>query len=116
MNKSDYYLKSELLKYVKPSNLTIDIPHALNENSIEYGDYQLSTIHKVKGETYDAVLLIVKSKVQKAYKTMIKEFDKTGEKDQELRNIYVGITRPRKILILAVPSKDKEKWEELFFD
>lgn len=116
LHDSDYYLKDELLKNIKPSRLIIDIPYVFNENSIEYKDYQLSTIHKVKGETYDAVLLILKSKVQKAYKTMINEFIKTGKKDQELRNVYVGITRPRKILILAVPSKDKEKWEEIFVD
>ena len=33
---------------------------------------------------------------------------------EEIRNVYVGITRPRKILVLAVPSDDKDIWMEYF--
>lgn len=32
--------------------------------------------------------------------------------DEELRIVYVGLTRPRKILVIAVPSeRDKIVWE-----
>ena len=36
--------------------------------------------------------------------------------DEELRNIYVAITRPRKILVMAVPEEHEKMWYELFFD
>lgn len=70
----------------------------------------LGTIHKVKGKTFEAVLLILKS----GYKTKINEFIKNNDFNEELRNIYVAITRPRKILILATPTDEKE-WRSLFF-
>ncbi len=79
-------------------------------------DYNLSTIHKVKGETFEAVLLIIKKKSanNKNYKTMLNNNQKTKD-NEELRNIYVGITRPKKILVLAVPNDDKEYWDNYFF-
>ena len=30
--------------------------------------------------------------------------------EEELRNVYVGITRPRKMLMLAVPLEDVVAW------
>lgn len=76
--------------------------------------YNLSTIHKVKGETFEAVLLILKKKTPRRYYcTLLNNCEKTSN-SEELRNVYVGITRPRKILVLAVPSADIDIWESYF--
>lgn len=37
-------------------------------------------------------------------------------KDEDLRNVYVGVTRPRKILVIAVPKQDEKMWHELLLD
>jgi superfamily I DNA/RNA helicase len=77
--------------------------------------YSMGTIHSVKGETYDAILLFVKERCanNQKYKTILN--DKI-EECEELRNIYVAITRPRKVLVIAVPEKDKDIWEKKFYD
>jgi DNA helicase II / ATP-dependent DNA helicase PcrA len=78
--------------------------------------YLLSTIHKVKGETFEAVLLILKKGAMGPYyRTLLNDNKNTGD-NEELRNVYVGITRPKKVLVLAVPSNDKEVWDNYFSD
>lgn len=74
----------------------------------------ISTIHKVKGNSFDAILLILNSRTNKNYSTLINEFLEYGIFDEELRLIYVAITRPRKLLVLAVPNNDKKMWEDFF--
>jgi DNA helicase II / ATP-dependent DNA helicase PcrA len=66
----------------------------------------------VKGETFEAVLVILKRKGLGAYyKTLLQQ--KVSVRDsEELRIVYVGITRPRKLLMLAVPDLENESvWE-----
>lgn len=75
-------------------------------------EYRLGTIHSVKGETFEAVLVILKKKgLGKYYKTLLQQ--KVSIQDsEELRIVYVGITRPRKLLMLAVPDlENKSVWE-----
>jgi DNA helicase-2/ATP-dependent DNA helicase PcrA len=74
--------------------------------------YRLGTVYSVKGETFDAVLLILKSKgVGRAYKTLLNQNIPNSE-SEELRVAYVGMTRPRKLLMIAVPKiADKKAWE-----
>lgn len=84
------------------------------ENKLVDKTYSLSTIHKAKGKTFEAVLLILRQKTKgPRYTTLLKENKKTSD-EEELRNVYVGITRPRRILVLAVPLKDKEIWNNYF--
>jgi len=75
-------------------------------------NYRLGTVHSVKGETFDATLLILKTKgIGKAYKTILNQNISISE-SEELRIAYVGITRPRKILVIAVPNQEnKVAWE-----
>ena len=77
-------------------------------------EYRLGTVHSVKGETFDAVLLLLKQKGAKGkyYKTLLNNGTKTDE-SEELRIVYVAITRPRKLLMIAVPDKDISSWENL---
>jgi DNA helicase II / ATP-dependent DNA helicase PcrA len=85
----------------------------LNESkNVSDRNYRLGTVHSVKGETFDATLLILKTKgVGKAYKTILNNHISISD-SEELRIAYVGITRPRKILVIAVPNEDnKTVWE-----
>ena len=46
------------------------------------------------------------------YTTLLKEGNYTSE--EEIRNVYVAMTRPRKLLVLAVPNeKDKIAWKQV---
>jgi DNA helicase-2/ATP-dependent DNA helicase PcrA len=84
----------------------------LTENEkVTQRNYRLGTVHSVKGETFDATLLILKTRgIGKAYKTILNQ-DVSIKDSEELRIAYVGLTRPRKILILAVPDEpNREAW------
>lgn len=84
------------------------------ESRINKDNYTMGTVHSVKGETFEAVLLFVKKKGGNNYykKILISKI----EKNEELRILYVAITRPRKILIITVPEGDKDIWENRFFN
>ena len=75
--------------------------------------YYLGTVHSVKGETFEAVLLLLKKKgaLPKYYKTLLQNNEKPSE-NEELRVVYVGITRPRKVVWLAVPKNCSSFWHE----
>ncbi len=76
-------------------------------------NYHMGTVHSVKGETFDATLLILKTKgIGKAYKTILNEGVSISS-NEELRITYVGMTRARKILVIAVPNdENKRVWEQ----
>jgi superfamily I DNA/RNA helicase len=85
----------------------------LNENEIaERYNYRLGTVHGAKGETFEATLLILKKKgIGANYTTMLRKNIPISD-SEELRIAYVGLTRPKKILVLAVPDDDnKLAWE-----
>ncbi len=93
-------------------NLSFENLFGFNDIQNKY-NYNLSTVHKVKGETYEAVLLILKKRGAKGgfYKTLLNNNDLYHE---ELRTVYVGITRPKKVLVLAVPSEHHQDWKNFF--
>ncbi|MGO4350126.1 UvrD-helicase domain-containing protein [Paenibacillus sp. MCAF9] len=75
--------------------------------------YRIGTVHTVKGETFDAVLLILKEKggQGRLYRTMLSQGLKTFD-DEELRIAYVGMTRPKRLLVIAVHNEQsKFVWE-----
>lgn len=76
--------------------------------------FRVGTVHTVKGETFDAVLLILKEKGAQGsfYRTMLSRGLNTFD-DEELRIAYVGMTRPRKLLVIGVPSEQSRTvWEQ----
>lgn len=87
------------------------------EKKIKEG-YTRSSVHGVKGETYEALLLYVQS--QKG-NTLTPSFLNKGSLKKELMRIaYVAMTRPRRLLIVAMPSRvtkveyarfSKDKWD-----
>ena len=84
------------------------------------GKFTLSSVHGVKGEAYESLLLIVSQKG----KTLTQKFLSEGELNSELMRIaYVAMTRPRKLLAIAMPcGKTKkvfprfpiDKWEYFY--
>lgn len=80
--------------------------HKINEffytNNLEY---IVSTIHGVKGCTFDAVLLIVNQN-GKMTSNVINQYPLGSE---EIRNAYVAMTRPRRLLMVAIPNTVKDK-------
>lgn len=79
----------------------------LNEDDIvTETNYRIGTVHSVKGETFDATLLILKERAANNSKYLHLLANTNPPSDhEELRIAYVGITRPRKVLMLAVPSE-----------
>ena len=84
----------------------------INKNNKLDLDYKLGTVHSVKGETFEAVLLFLKKKgIGSYYKTMLKKGAQTSD-EEELRIVYVAITRPKRLLTIAVPDKENlNTWE-----
>lgn len=78
-------------------------------------NYRLGTVHSVKGETFDATLLFLKDRcaTNTKYSNLLFPNRQLKPKEmEELRIAYVGITRPRKILVIAVPNEEnKTAWE-----
>lgn len=94
------------------TNFTFNQVFINESEKISDRNYRLGTVHSVKGETFDATLLILKTKgIGKAYKTILRDNISISE-SEELRIAYVGMTRPRKILAIAVPNEvNKTAWE-----
>jgi superfamily I DNA/RNA helicase len=71
-------------------------------------DYTRSSVHGVKGESYDAMLLHVnKTKGN----TLTPSFLNKGDLNNEMMRIaYVAMTRPRKLLIVAMPKMTKAQY------
>ena len=70
----------------------------------------LGTVHSAKGKTLEAIFLVLKKRAgrDKDYTNL---FHCDILKNEELRVLYVAITRARKFLILAVPDECIESWK-----
>jgi superfamily I DNA/RNA helicase len=93
------------------SQIKLDCLFGKEEKKETKKTYHVGTIHSVKGETYDAVLLFLKKAAgnKRNYQNLLKEC-KTEEDGEEKRIVYVGLTRARKLLVLAVPEGYKDIW------
>lgn len=64
----------------------------------------ISSVHGVKGESFDATLLMVESNTGK---TITPSLLNSGQLDDELMRIaYVAMTRPRKLLAVSIPKRN----------
>lgn len=68
-------------------------------------DYLSTTIHSVKGCTFEAVMLIISTN-GKLTSNMINQKDINTE---EIRTFYVAATRAKKLFVLAIPNTVKDK-------
>jgi len=74
-------------------------------------NYRWGTVHSVKGESCDAVMLVLKTKAanKRKYISMLNDDLLDNE---EMRIVYVALSRARKAVFLAVPMQDKDQWEK----
>lgn len=71
-------------------------------NKEVHNNFTLSTIHGVKGESYDALMLVVEST---RGATLTPKFLAEGDlTDEKMRIAYVAMTRPKKLLVVAMPK------------
>jgi len=104
LKKNDIPITLEI-KSTKGNIYFDDLFKSTKENKLEL-NYRLGTVHSVKGETFEAALLFLKQRGKGSfYKTMLRKGAKTSD-EEELRIVYVGMTRPRKLLTIAVPDKE----------
>lgn len=68
-------------------------------------DYLNSTIHAVKGRTFEGVLL----KLETNGKLTSNIINKRDIESEEIRTAYVAMTRAKKILMIAIPNTVKER-------
>ena len=102
---------------IQNSDITIGNLFGGNLKSDPYPFYY-GTIHSVKGKTFEAVLLILGKKAGMNYVNMLcKNINEIKpEYQEELRIVYVGISRPRKILLISVPDEDIPQWKNKLLD
>ncbi len=82
----------------------------IDRNSEQFQNVRFGTVHSMKGETFEAMLLFLRTKDGSNYSTYIKDNIKL-EDCEALRIVYVGITRPRKLLWIGVPNaKELAAW------
>lgn len=96
------------------SNILIDNYFGDDLNSEGLYPFYFGTIHSVKGRTFEAVLILLSKKSgSKNYENIINEKPELLDSKylEEMRIIYVGISRPRKILYMAVPISDENLWK-----
>lgn len=75
--------------------------------------FYFGTVHSVKGKTFKAVLLLLgKKSVRKNYETILNldEKDRNSNDMEELRIVYVALSRPELLLKMVVPDSDVELW------
>lgn len=87
-----------------------------NENDYVTRDYFVGTIHSAKGRTFDAVLLLLKENAadNRRYTVLLNDNKYNLKNNEELRVLFVGMSRPKHLLNIVVPHKEKDEWENYF--
>lgn len=100
-------------------NIPIDELFGDNMNRGDVHPFYFGTVHSAKGKTFEAVLLLLGKRAGAGmnYCNMLKVNLNTlnPTNQEEMRIVYVGITRPRKILMLAVPEEDVIEWKKKLY-
>ena len=87
----------------------------LFESVQEFPDVRLGTIHQVKGESIDAVLVIGSTKFWNSVMAAVR----SGDNTEDRRLAYVAMTRARHLLVVGLPKghydKHSKTWVEWGF-
>lgn len=71
------------------------------------------TVHMAKGTSLDAVLVVLKRKGSSGpYYVKLLKTGVSLEQSEELRIVYVALTRAKRLLWLVVPDGDESAWRE----
>ena len=112
--KLNKLLETKNEKYIKiKRNSRDDATKDFKEKELYYfdkeninNDLTISTIHSAKGKTYEAVMLIIKQRGKLTFNSLNKKDNET----EEIRTAYVAMTRPQKILVMALPKSVKKNF------
>lgn len=74
--------------------------------SVRGDQMTIETIHAAKGKTYEAVMLVLTSRGR----CTVKQLAENPTSHEEVRTAYVAMTRPRRILVVAVPDRTDPKY------
>ncbi|HBL77400.1 MAG: hypothetical protein A2W90_21475 [Bacteroidetes bacterium GWF2_42_66] len=109
---SDFNLELKQKQGVETYDSTISKLHNINENE---SLIPISTIHQVKGKTFDTLMLFL-SKTSLGQSISLNDYSKPVDfPNESKRMIYVALSRPRNLLIIAVPDEtEDDKLIELF--
>lgn len=102
---------------VNMSKANVIVKNIFHKNEVSEFPFNLGTIHSVKGQTFEALLLFLKKdSATKNYSTILAEnynetdlFKRRKDKE-ELRLVYVACSRPKRLLWIAVPNEDIKIW------
>ncbi|MFV8339606.1 UvrD-helicase domain-containing protein [Flavobacterium sp. LB3P21] len=99
----------------KYGDILIDDYFGEDLNSERLHPFYFGTVHSVKGKTFQAVLLLLgKKSVLKNYDTILNSDPKLLNPNdlEELRIVYVALSRPELFLKLVVPDSDVKLWTD----
>lgn len=94
----------------KYAALNLQQVFSASESQVASKDFRIGTVHSIKGETFEALLLILRAQTTNKLKYRDLLTSGSVESNEELRVVYVALTRPRRFLVIAVPELDKEIW------
>ena len=104
---------ARLGQHIKATGLSADqkaLP--LFESVHEFPDVRQDTIHQVKGESIDAVLVIGSPKFWNAVMAAVRRGDKTEDR----RLAYVAMTRARHLLVVGLPKGHYDKYSKTWVE
>ena len=84
----------------------------LLESNHEFAEVRQDTIHQVKGESIDAVLVIGSTKFWNSVITAVR----SGENTEDRRLAYVAMTRARHLLVVGLPKGHYDKHKGTWVD
>ncbi len=93
-----FEIKTKIRDKSNPTNKLLDTTHKNSNETL-----RITTIHDVKGETIDAVLLVSSSRAGSGGK-WTEWLDANSENEEYSRFAYVGSSRPKYLLAWAIPS------------
>lgn len=103
--------------YINAAKASLIAKNIFHKNEVSQLPYNIGTIHSVKGQTFEAVLLFLKKdSATKHYANLLAanyqeaDLSKQRKDKEELRLVYVACSRPKKLLWIAVPNDDVEIW------
>lgn len=104
---------------IDPKRADLKIEKLFQYDETTNQDRYINTIHSVKGMSKDAILVFLnKDTASKNYSTILHpsysepDLDKRNKDHEEIRVVYVAVSRPRKILWIAVHSHDVVLWSD----
>jgi hypothetical protein len=96
----------------KPSNCpSVPAEAVVNASGAVKSGLVIDTVHQVKGQTLDGIMLVAspKSRTRKSSVYAWLEGMQSGAIGEEQRIVYVALTRPSKLLVVALPES---AWED----